>query len=181
MADDIVAEEWRPIPGLPGYEASSPGRIKSCPRTTLRKDGRSLPVRGRVLALQILGKGNKQRLVVDISRNGRFYVNRLVCAAFHGEPPNPKSQSAHWDGDHFNNRSDNLRWATCKQNMEDELRHGTRGWGSKHARAKLSEQNVLDIRATWANGVAMKDIAVIFSIGADQISRICNRKVWKHV
>lgn len=48
---------------------------------------------------------------------GNMKVHRLVCEAFHGPPPFDKAVVIHLDEDATNNRADNLKWGTQKENM----------------------------------------------------------------
>lgn len=48
---------------------------------------------------------------------GNMKIHRLVCEAFHGEPPFPKAVVIHLDEDGTNNRAENLRWGTQKENL----------------------------------------------------------------
>jgi hypothetical protein len=50
-------------------------------------------------------------------RLGNMKVHRLVCEAFHGPAPNPRSVVIHLDEDATNNRPENLRWGTQKENL----------------------------------------------------------------
>lgn len=60
----------------------------------------------------------------------------------------------HLDGDPTNNRPENLRWGTPKENSDDMLRHGTRMFGEANHWARLTEQQVLDIYARRIRGNA---------------------------
>jgi hypothetical protein len=48
---------------------------------------------------------------------GSMKVHRLVCEAFHGPPPFEKAVVIHIDENALNNRPENLRWGTQKENM----------------------------------------------------------------
>lgn len=47
---------------------------------------------------------------------GNLKVHRLVCEAFHGPCP-PGMEVLHDDEDGLNNRPENLRWGTRKENL----------------------------------------------------------------
>lgn len=118
-------EEWRPIPGLDGMEASSLGRIRS-----MRRRGTS----GGLKKAWIDQRHGY--LVVSISRykqgrkGGPTYVHALVAAAFFG--PLPKGMhTRHLDGDKSNNSVTNLRYGTPSENLYDAVRHGTHGMTSR--------------------------------------------------
>ncbi len=123
----MAAEEWRPIPGCPNYEASSLGRVR-------RKAGTEGCPISRVLRPKTR-KARKGRLAyqeVALSHGGEpksFLLHRLIALAFHGDPPKDKPIAAHCDGDPKNNRPENIRWATQSENLFDRY---------KHARAKAA-------------------------------------------
>lgn len=48
---------------------------------------------------------------------GNMKVHRLVCEAFHGPPPFPRAVVIHLDENALNNRPENLRWGTQKENL----------------------------------------------------------------
>jgi hypothetical protein len=75
-----------------------------------------------------------------------FAVHRAVCAAFHGEAEKGKYIAAHNDGDKLNNRPENLRWTNHVGNADDAVSHGTVTHGSKNRHAKLTAEQVAEIR-----------------------------------
>jgi hypothetical protein len=98
------AEEWRPIPRAPGYEASSLGRI--------RRVGHE-PLKPRLT--------RKGRQIVDVVADGRpnrtVEVHCLVADAFHGPRP-PGMTVDHCDDDPANNRPVNLEYVTNLVNQQ---------------------------------------------------------------
>lgn len=89
--------EWRPIVDYPEYEVSNGGSVRHGERVL--KPGR--------------GNGYS---IVQLGRNNKKYVHRLVASAF---IPNPDGKR---EVDHINriktdNRVENLRWATKSENM----------------------------------------------------------------
>jgi predicted transcriptional regulator len=85
---------------------------------------------------------------------------------------------AHCDGNPRNNRADNLRWATRRQNMGDTIVHGTRAWGERHGSAKLTLQQVLQIRAS--QNVSQQELAERFGVYQSCISNIRAGRRWAH-
>lgn len=123
-----MTEEWRGVPGFPGYEVSDLGRVRSLDRavTYNRVDqysGRTLTitkkVRGRILAPGTVASGHQ--FVVLGRKHGRF-IHTLVLLAFVGPAP-PRHECCHWDDDARNNALTNLRWGTRKENVADYLRN----------------------------------------------------------
>lgn len=118
-----VQERWLPVVGYEGfYEVSDLGRVRSLDR--ILDDGR---VR-RSKTLRATMKKDTGRLKVSLSRNGvvqTALVHRLVAVAFLGAPPDGRGLVLHGDGNHLNNRAENLRWGTYVDNVQDSIKHGT--------------------------------------------------------
>jgi hypothetical protein len=111
------------------------------------------------------------------------YVHTLVCEAFHGPRPDELHQVAHWNGDRQDNRAENLRWATPRENTDDARRHGTfplrpGGAGEENGHARLTWKIVDAIRTEAACGVAQRALARKYGIGKSQVHNIVARKQW---
>lgn len=180
-------EIWKPVPGWEGlYEASSLGFIRSFDRVVLSisKNGvrRTWTSRGRILRPSITRKGY---LGLALSRPGERAttreVHRLVCLAFHGPPPTDIHHAAHRNGKRTDNRAENLRWATPKDNQADQYAHGTRRLGESHPLAKLTNKQVREIRARATRGEMQADIARCLGVSQGQVSSIVLRQTWKHI
>ncbi|MFF5891228.1 NUMOD4 motif-containing HNH endonuclease [Streptomyces globisporus] len=109
------AEEWRDIAGTEGvYQVSSLGNVRSW--TSVMKGKRLKPIRN--------GAPGKWRLAVKITNGEKRKVHALVAEAFIG--PRPEGLVVcHNDGNHLNNRADNLRYDTISANVRDSVEHGT--------------------------------------------------------
>lgn len=106
-------------------------------------------------------------------------AHRLVALAFLGAPPTPKHQAAHRDGDRRNNRADNLRWATCRENHADRRAHGTDPTGTRNGRAKLDAIDVAEIRALREENVPARAIGRHYGISHRQVLRVAAREQWR--
>jgi hypothetical protein len=78
-------------------------------------------------------------------------------------------------------RGDHLFTGTRKQNMEDCRRKGRNARGVSHHNAKLTEEQVLKIRERSAQGETAKDLAREYGVNPPAISKIVNRRLWRHV
>lgn len=119
-----MAEQWVKIEDFPNYAVSDHGRVR-----------RIVPDRGRPCGIIAGGVDKDGYRHVGLRRDGVRYcrrVHRLVCTAFHGPPPSPHHLAAHNDGSRVNNRPDNLRWATTKENHADREAHGRTARGERH-------------------------------------------------
>lgn len=192
--------EWRIITEFPTYAVSNDGQVKRVVA------GHSSPA-GKVLKQNTV-HGYKY---VGLVKGGKVFarrVNRLVCLAFHGEPPSPKHHAAHDDNDKANNTVGNLRWATPSENMQDKRRHGTAPFGDRngarlhpgrlargqrngkytkpastlrgeaHGQSKLSNDQVRAIRADVRSRRA---IANAYGVSKCAIDGIKTGKTWRHV
>ena len=122
----FIEEIWKPVVGYEGiYEVSSLGRVKSCERTIIRKDGRKMNVRGKIMKPSIIRIGYEQ---IDLSKKDNaetVYVHRLVGKAFIENPYN-KEQINHKNGVKTDNRVENLEWVTSQENMRHAFKNGLR-------------------------------------------------------
>ncbi len=182
-------EEWRAIRGFPDYAVSSEGRIK---RIVEGSKGH-LP---KVLRPYANNQGYLCITIFAASKPHRKLISRIVCEAWHGLPPTPEHHAAHGDGDPSNNRPGNLRWATRLENEADKDIHGTRAVGARHGRytkpernprgsnhglSKLTERDVLEIRAApKVNGSGVR-LAAEYGVTPGAICMIRSRKNWSHI
>lgn len=129
---EAQAETWRPVPGVPGYEVSDLGRVRSW-----RAQGRRAhDPAARATAPRLLG-GTRQRYghVCYSLRAGGQTVYRfghaMVLEAFVG--PRPEGlEVCHLDGDASNNELANLRYGTRLENQHDRSFHEHHGRKVRH-------------------------------------------------
>lgn len=164
---------WRAIPGFVGiYDASDAGEV--------RRVGRSRGTRLGVLKPYRRPDGY---LYATLRRDGRSHtigVNRLVCLAFHGEPPTSEHEAAHRNGQRGDNRASNLAWLSPVENMADQVAHGTRVAGERNGAAKLTASDVAEIRARLATGSATQTaIAAEFGVSQSHVSEIASGRKWR--
>ncbi|MDE2106146.1 MAG: NUMOD4 motif-containing HNH endonuclease [Patescibacteria group bacterium] len=172
MSNDEI-EIWKPIEGWP-YEVSSCGRVRRSEAACGTRLGHILkPVKSGSYLRVSLFRAQKQWRAAPI--------HVLVCTAFHGSAPTPKHWVAHWDGDELNNRPSNLRWATPKENCADRERHGHHNKGEKNGGAKLTENDIFEIKRLRKAGVLRRLVAAQFGIHPVHVTDIVKEKRWKHL
>jgi hypothetical protein len=160
-----MKETWRPIPGIPGYEASDRGRVRSwVKRQGVRRDRPLLrkPVENKQRGCYQLMNFSTPRGVV------RRYVHHVVLRAF-GKPGRRGQEVRHLDGNNRNNRLDNLKWGTHRVNMRDQVAHGTHTKGHRNGNAKLTPRQVAAIRRSPATG---RSLAEEYGVHPSTIARV---------
>ena len=106
-------------------------------------------------------------------------VSRIVCEIINGPPPMDNSQAAHTCG---RGRlgcvaPTHLRWASPSENQHDKIAHGTTRRGTRSPLAKLTEADVLNIRAIGKT-LSQTEIASRFGITQTTVSKIILGKKW---
>jgi hypothetical protein len=107
------------------------------------------------------------------------YVHRLVCEHIHGPAPSSEYEVAHSCG---KGRlgcvcSRHLSWKTRTGNMADAISHGTTTRGEKNAQAKLTKEEVRQIRAL-RNSFTQSALAEMFDVSQTTIKNIQLRQRW---
>lgn len=92
------------MPGYADIYASHDGEIWSAKTGTLKAQRSTAN-----------GKGYKAIWLWENGRDRERRVHRLVILAFHGNPPSPGHTPDHINRDRTDNRAENLRWATPKE------------------------------------------------------------------
>ena len=181
MADEHLSnspEIWKAILGFPGYEVSDQGRVKSYRKN---QDPRYLnPFPPMILKPSIDKQGYYLYCLYKDGKPHYFKGHQLVLLTFIGPCP-PGMEPCHEDGKPANNALTNLRWDTRPNNHADKLKHGTDGKGKKNNMAKLTEENVTEIRKLSSQGCSGRYLAKLFSVSTATISVIVNRLKWTHI
>jgi len=160
--------EWRDVVGFPGYKVSNAGDVKG--------------------PLKVLNQraDRKGYLSVSMRRDGVLHkrtVARLVAEAFLGPRPDGQ-QVRHKSGIKTDNRFSNLEYGTQADNEHDKRRHGTAPIGENHPAAKLTGQQVIDIRARcirYDRTHGESAIAREYGLSQYTIGKIVSRQLWSHI
>ena len=172
-----MREEWRDIAAAPGYQVSSLGRVRSLDREVQTVAG-IRQYRGRILAPTRNQHGHlKLPLRLSPGQTRMFYVHALVAECFLG-PRLSGQEVAHNDGNCQNNALSNLRYATPVENAQDKVRHGTDRSREDHPAAKLTEEDVSQIRVRITRGDKQIDIARDYGISRTNVSAIATGRSW---
>ena len=116
-----MTEEWKDIEGYENlYQVSNMGRVKSLDRLVKASRGGFRGVKGQLMSLC---KDKDGYLILRLAKNGKhknYKVHRLVAQAF---IPNPENKPCidHINGIVSDNRLENLRWTTHKENNNNPI------------------------------------------------------------
>lgn len=109
-------------------------------------------------------------------------VHRVVCEKVRGKPPSSKHTAAHSCGKGKNGccAPRHLNWKTQKQNLADRVAHGTETRGERNGQARLTADDVREIRRLGSTAT-QKAIAAKFSIGRQAVGKIISGERWGSV
>ena len=168
MKTTTEAEIWKPIPGQPEYEASDMGRIASV------KFGKFRVLRPR------LRTGYPVATLTHGGHQKQHSVHRLILETFSG--PALGRHGSHLNNDRSDNRPCNLIWESVSENNQRKHQHGTMAHGERHGAAKLTEEQVLAIRAEYVPGsISHRFLGNKYSVSESLIGLILQGKRWGYL
>jgi len=179
---DII-EEWKDVVGYEGlYAVSNLGNIKSLSYWRfITPNNKYHFYKERPLKPCTTKDGYLQVRLSKKNGGNSFLLHRLIAIAF---IPNPekKSEVNHKLGIKNDNRVTELEWVTPKENSHhahsNNLMKSCKG--TKNAAAKLTEIQVLEIRAI-GKSKTIKSIAEQYNVDTSTIGRILHNTHWKHL
>lgn len=169
---------WLDVIGFEGfYEVSDSGRVRSKERLVSAINRWGQLRERKYPAKELKAYVNKQRggyRYVNLNCNGQHMrrIAVLVAEAFIGARPEGMVV-CHCNGIPTDDRALNLRYDTPKANSADQLAHGTRLRGSRHPQARLTDEQISEIRRLH-NIVPKAELARRFGVHAGHISNIQN-------
>ena len=181
-------EVWKAIPGVPGYEVSDQGNIRSIERVIVQKSRAGVTYE-RVFPAKVLTpcRGSSPYLYARPSVNGKaknLAVHVAVLTAFVGPKPSPKHEGCHKDDNPLNNTLPNLYWGTRKENEADKTANGGRYYGEQNYNAQLSNAVAAAIKSGEVDlskyGATTK-LARALGVRRTVIECIKNGRAWKNI
>lgn len=154
----------RAVPGFPGYEVESNGRVISM------KSGKP-----HVMKPRPHKAGYKIVTLCGPDGQRTFTIHRLIASVF---LPNEANLPCvrHLDGDKTNNAVINLAWGSYADNEADKVAIGRRRYGT--AKMKLNRTARDRARAMFDDGASRLEIAQAMNVDRSTISRLLNGKTW---
>ena len=163
-----MKEIWKDVVGYEGlYKVSNKGNVYS--------------IRSKMNLKQDKPKGYRRVKLYSKGNTKRIKVHQLVAKTF---IPNPMSKKCvnHINGIKHDNRVENLEWVTDLENRKHAKEIGLMKKGEKHPMAKLSKEQVLEIRRLWATGNYLKiELSRMYKVDPTTIKNIVDRRQWKHI
>lgn len=172
----------KPCPSYIGYSATSDGKIISHRRKGKGKQRGSKELIDNDFRYELRQTKNqkgylKVSIVLPDGRITSVLSHRLISNAFHGKCPDGL-QVRHLNGNNTDNRPENLRYGTAKENAMDRKAHGTYKAGELHQNSKLTNHQAEKIRNMRRRGYKVKDIANEFNVIKSTIESIIYNKAY---
>ncbi len=172
--------EYRAHPSLPEqfYRVGSDGTVWSC-----HKHGAGSGTCGewRRLSPRPEKRNGYHAILVQVGgKQFRDFIHRLVLEVFVGPCP-PGMLTRHLNGVCTDNRLENLCWGTQKENIHDQIRHGTRPRGESAEWAVLTASQVLEIREKVVTGASKASLAREYGVSPSTVRDVVSKKSWKHL
>jgi len=176
-----IAEIWKEAIGFNGeYLVSNLGNVMSYkPTNWVSKEKKYKMLKPN------LSKQGYLRLMTSMNSENKYYfVHRLVLEAF---IPKPSENSIvnHLNSIKTDNRLENLEWCTQSENIKHAYKNGFKKpkLGVELSHTKLTNENVLEIKKLYRNGIRAIDIHrnYAFNCGYSTITQITSGKTWKHI
>lgn len=162
-------EVWMPVPGYEEqYEVSNLGRLRNSVTLYILRPA--------------FNRGYAHVALYDAPGNSKtHYIHATVLRAFCGPPPFPGAEGCHNNGDRSNNALTNLRWGSRQENVDDRQRHGRTRFGTGQRCAKLTENQVREMRAAYRSGKSTYAMAKEMKLSTHTVWCVVTGKTWKHV
>jgi len=157
-----MTEEWRDVPGYEGsYFVSNEGRVKSL----------------RCMLKLCCGKDGYYR--ISLWKNNKCIsttIHSIVLLAFKGAREKGMI-IRHLDGDIHNNKPENLRYGTQKENEVDKLNHGKRAYGDKVYNSKITIEQAIYIYENRGKKT-QKVLALELNISKSTVNNLWRGETW---
>ena len=148
---DKNKEVWMDIPEYKGYyQASNLGRVRSLDRWVTYSNGRKCFYKGGIIKGTISDKGYNQTTLRKNNIGRTFKFSQLVAMAFlRHEPMGHKIVVDHINGNRLDDKLENLRIVTFRENVSTCFRAGESRFSSRYVGvhwSKVSSKWISQIR-----------------------------------
>lgn len=173
-----MKEIFKTIPGFENYQVSNFGNVKSLKRYATYFNSKSQKFIKYLILEKILKSSicNRGYYHITLCRNNNRYprkVSDLVLTTFISKRPKGKEIS-HLNGNCLDDNLNNLKWETHEENIK---RRNSKG--EKNNNAKLTNDQVIEIRKLLQQSYTQGYIAGMFNVYQGTISKIKNNRNWR--
>lgn len=111
----------------------------------------------------------------------RHTAQWVSCFLRHGPPPKG-AQAAHLCHTNSCCNGAHLEWQTPAENMAASVALGRHAHGERNAKAKLTEEEVVQLRRDYATGnYSQRELGAAYGISGPNAHQIIHRRHWRHV
>jgi hypothetical protein len=176
--NNINIEIWKDISGYEGqYQISNLGTVQSLTRIDAQNHIRY----SQIMKPKLDDKGYYQIILCQNGKHKSLSLHRLLAKHFISNPNNLPCIN-HIDGNPKNNLLENLEWCTYSENTIHAYKTGLMKLGNGHGRAKLTTEQVLEIRKLYKPNIySFNMLAKQFGVTKQSIVSIVLRRNWKHI
>lgn len=170
QAELIYEDElFKVVPEYENYFVSADGKVVSTAKGAARK-----------MKIMFNDDGYAYVYMYRNKKQKKVYIHHAVLLAWVGPRP-PETEGRHLNDDKTNNHYTNLAWGTRQDNVNDKVANGRQPHGETSVTAKLSEEQVIEIRHKYSKGVSCRDIGNEYGVSHHQVLKIIHGKNWKHL
>lgn len=170
-------EIWKPVVGYEGlYEVSDQGRVRGLDR----QDAIGRPKKGKILKPVSTNGYLYASFTNSEGKAKKFLVHRVVLSSFIGPCPEGK-EVCHRDGRRNNNRLDNLKYGTKKENMEDAIEHGSLSGSDRSYFSRIPIASVIEAQALLNSGLSLEAITEKTSLSISDVRKAVYGTVYQRI
>jgi hypothetical protein len=168
-------EEWKDCIDNLNYQISNYGKVRSKDKQVSGKLNSIATKHGKILSPANFN-GYLGIKFSDHSGRTTALIHILVAKAFIDNPEN-KCCVNHKYGDKHDNYYENLEWNTYSENMYHASKTGLTQTGERHYNSKLSNEEVLEIKAKYQTGkYSHNSLGKEYGVTKQNITMILNNK-----
>lgn len=162
--------QWKKMQDHPLYEISDDGRVR-----VLKENGSYRPVKTPPGPIYLSFN------VREGTRKLKYHLHREMLKLFKPSD-NPKHKIVCFkNGDHLDLRIENLYWTNRAERMARRKKEGKYVTGEKHYKAKLTDNQVREIKKLLVEGKGIKELVTQFGASYNIIYYIKIGKYWKNI